>query len=242
MQSAITPIDVSQFLHLYDRPASEKSIKLSIGFNFHEYVAITRTLPTKGPTYPIFRPDRSPIRLGEGYWIIGVDDNNMVALVEAARLYDLSQSNLAEHLESLKFFYADPARHAHPSDRCICRAPTAKKITGKVVFHGDIWVRKDFRGQGLPKIMGRIARCVSFALWAPDFSVGLAGRWSVDKGVYDPQHCEPGGSILRLQEDNLVDDDWLLWRTGEELKTLVHRDRGELSVVAGLLPPHSSGT
>ncbi|WOH57624.1 hypothetical protein [Bradyrhizobium sp. BWC-3-1] len=240
MRSATNPIDVSHFLHLYDGPASEKNIKLSIGFDFNEYVMITRALPGKGPTYPIFRPDRSPIGLGQGYWIIGVDQNNAVALVEAARLYDLSHSNLAEHLESLKFFYADPAKHAHPDDRCICRAPTAEKITGKVAFHGDVWVRKDFRGQSLPKIMGRIVRCVSFALWAPDFAVGLAGGWSVDKGVYDPQHCEPGGSVLHLEEDHLVDDDWLLWRTGEELKNLVHHDRGELSIVPGLLPPYSS--
>ncbi|MCC8941488.1 hypothetical protein H8A99_34890 [Bradyrhizobium sp. Arg68] len=158
--------------------------------------------------------------------MIGLDKNNEVALVEAARLYDLSKSNFAEHLESLKVFYADPATHAHPQDRCTCTAPTAKKIAGKVAYHGDFWLRSDFRGQGMPEIMAGILRGVSFAMWTPDFLCGLAGRWVLDKGVlaqYGHAHHEPGGAILRLVEENIVDDDLLVWITGEELRDLVYR-------------------
>ncbi|WGR93388.1 hypothetical protein MTX26_26740 [Bradyrhizobium sp. ISRA443] len=226
MVSVVNPLQVSRFLQAYDAAAAQKGIKLSIGFDFHEYVSITRALPTKKPTYPNFRPDRSPIKLGEGYWMIGVDKNNEVALVEAARLYDLSQSNLAEHLESLKAFYADPNLHAHPQDRCTCRAPSAKKISGKVAYHGDFWLRKDFRGQGMPEIMAAVLRGVSFAMWRPDFVVGLAERWLLAKGVlaqYGHTHHEPGGSILHLVEEDIVDDDLLVWLTGEELESLVDR-------------------
>ncbi|MCK1542186.1 hypothetical protein IVB12_09430 [Bradyrhizobium sp. 179] len=222
MTALVNLLQVSRFLQFYDAAAAQKGIKLSIGFDFHEYVSITRKTPTKGRTYPIFRPDRSPIEPGDGYWVIGVDKNNEVALVEAARLYDLSHSNLAEHLESLKAFYADPTKHAHPQDRCTCTAPSARKITGKVVFHGDVWVRKDFRGQGIPKIMTGIVRGISFAMWAPDFIFGLAPRWSRDKGVYLTAHYEPGGSKLELIEENIVDDDWLIWLAGDELRGLVN--------------------
>ncbi|WP_063799923.1 hypothetical protein [Bradyrhizobium valentinum] len=221
MKRAVNPLQVSRFLQVYDQAAIRKGVKLSIGFDFHEYVSITGSIPTKGRTYPIFRPDRSPIKSGEGYWLVGVDKNDEVVLVEAARLYDLSNSNLAEHLETLRFFYAEPSKHAHPDDRCICRAPNARQITGKVVYHGDIWVRRDFRGQGMPKIMTGIMRGVSLAMWAPDFTCGLAGRWSVEKRVYDVSRCEPGGSILRLVAEGIVDDDWLSWTTGDELIRLV---------------------
>ncbi len=231
MINVVNHLNVSRFLHVYDAAAAQKGIKLSIGFDFHEYVSITRATPTKGATYPIFRPDRSSIASGEGYWVIGTDRNNEVALVEAARLYDLPHSNFAEHLESLKFFYADPSQQAHPQDSCICTALSARRITGKVAYHGDIWVRRDFRGRGMAKIMTGIARGVSFAMWAPDFVCGLAGRWSVDKDVYDTWHCEPGGSILRLVEENIVDDDWLLWATGAELRSFVDRQhRSEFDV------------
>ncbi|MCP3419865.1 hypothetical protein NLM16_37750 [Bradyrhizobium brasilense] len=158
--------------------------------------------------------------------MIGVDNNNEVALVEAARLYDLSHSNFAEHLQSLKAFYADPTIHAHPQDRCTCTAPTAKKISGKVAYHGDFWLRRDFRGLGMPKIMAAILRGVSFAMWAPDFVCGLAARWTLDKGVlaqYGHTHYEAGGSMLQLVKEDIVDDDLLVWLTGEELRSLVDR-------------------
>lgn len=231
---------ISRFLEVYDEVASQKGIKFLIGFNFHEYVSITQATPTKEQTYPTFRPDRSPIQSGQGYWIAGVDNNNKVAALEAARLYDLSRSNLAQHLQSLKLFCADPTIYAHPEDGCVCLAPSAKKITGKVAYHGDLWVRGDFRGHGLRNIITRIAHGVSFAMWAPDFLCALVARWTLDRGVDEMLHHEPGGSILRLVEDGISDDDWLSWLTGEELKSkLDRRNRTELLLAPTFSPAPS---
>lgn len=226
MTSAVTPLHVSRCLHIHDEAVARKGIELLVGFDFHEYVTITQTTPTKGPTYPNFRPDRSLINPGEGYWIAGVDGKNEIAILAAARLYVLPHSNFAEHLESLKAFYADPTIHAHPQDCCTCKAPSAKNITGKIAYHGDYWVRRDFRGKGLSEITARITHGLSFAMWAPDFLCALVARWSFDKGLvaqYGYEHHEPGGSMLRLVKDNVADDDWLIWRTGEELRSQFDR-------------------
>ncbi|UPK20591.1 hypothetical protein [Bradyrhizobium sp. 131] len=223
MKTLVNPLQVSRFLQKYDRAAVEKGLTVFVGFDFHEYVSITRATPTKDPTYPNFRPDRSPIKSGEGYWIKGHDENNKVAFLGAARLYDLSESNFAEHVESLKAFYAEPALHAHPQDRCSCSAPSAKKIVGKVAYHGDLWVREDLRGKGLPKIISGLQRGVSFCMWAPDFLCAFVARWLVDKGVSQMLHCEPGGSVLQLVGENISHDEWLVWLTGEELRSLVYQ-------------------
>ncbi|UFW71391.1 hypothetical protein [Bradyrhizobium sp. WU425] len=223
MKSSVNPLEVSRFLQRHEQAAIRKGIKLSIGFDFHEYVAITEATPTKGKTSPVFRPDRSPIKPGEGYWVVGFDKNNEVALVTAARLYNLYEGNLAEHLQSLRFFYADPTKHAHPQDSCICKAPSAGKITGKVAYHGDFWVRTDFRGQGMVAVTTGILLGASLAMWMPDFTCALAARWTVDRRVYDCPHCEPGGSILRLVTEGIEDDDWLFWRTGEEMIEQIDR-------------------
>jgi len=242
MKRLVNPLNVSRFLRGYDEAAAQKGIKLSIGFDFQKYVSITKALPTKPPTYPTFRPDRSLIKPGEGYWMIGLDKNDEVVLVQAARLFDLSHSNFAEHLESLKAFYADPATQAHPGDRCSCTAPTAKKINGKVAYHGDFWLRKDFRGQRMPEIMAAVLRGVSFSMWAPDFLVGLPERWLLTKGVlaqYGHLHCEPGGSVLHLVQENIVADDLFVWLTGEELEGLINRhERSEVALCWGVSALH----
>ncbi|MCK1578033.1 hypothetical protein IVB03_00195 [Bradyrhizobium sp. 168] len=222
MNSVVNPLHVSRFLQVYDTAAVQEGIRISIGFDFHKYLSIARATPTKGPTYPNFRPDRSRIKPGEGFWMVGVDKSNEVALLEAARLYDLSHTNFAEHLESLKAFYGDPTVHAHPLDRCACIAPSAKHITGKVAYLGDRWVRPDFRGRGFSKIMAGIARGVCFAMWTPDFVCGLVARKLVEKKVvYGYAHHELGGSILQLINEEIADDDCLVWQTGEELRNLV---------------------
>lgn len=221
MSRLLDPLHLSRFLRIYDDSASRMGIRVTVGFDFHEYVSITNSLSAKNKTYPNFQPDVSPIQTGDGYWIIGFGKNNDVALVGAARLYRLSQTNFAEHLESLKAFYANPSRDAHPQDRCLCTAPAARRISGKVAYHGDLWVRQDFRGQGMVKIATRIMRGVTFGMWDPDFLCSLAGRWSLDKKVYDPLHNEPGGAELHLVREDIVDNDWLFWLTGDELKELL---------------------
>lgn len=221
MSAEVNLLQVSRFLRVYDDAAAQEGIKISIGFDFNEYVTITQATLTKRKTYPTFRPDRSPIESGDGYWLIGVDENNDVVLTEAARLFDLRNSNFAELLESLKAFYAEPAIHAHPKDRCTCTAPSAKKITGKVAYQGDRWVRRDLRGQGVPKILTGIARGVSFAMWAPDFVCGLVAGRLLDKGsVHGYAHHERG-STLHLVEEDIMDDEWLTWLTDKELRSLV---------------------
>ncbi|WP_194389579.1 hypothetical protein [Bradyrhizobium sp. CCBAU 51765] len=92
------PLHVSRSIRVYDAMAAQKDINLLMGFDFHEYVSITQTTPTKGRTFPNFRPDRSTIRSGEGYWVVGLDRNNGVVLTNATRLYGLSSGNFAEHL------------------------------------------------------------------------------------------------------------------------------------------------
>ncbi|MGY3079521.1 hypothetical protein ACVWZZ_005929 [Bradyrhizobium sp. LM6.10] len=220
---AVVPFHVSRSIQIYDAVAAHNNISLLMGFDFQEYVSITQAAPTKGKTFPNFRPDRSTINSGDGYWVVGLDKKKDVVLTNATRLYDLSNSNFEEHLRSLRAFYIDPIAHAHPQDHCACIAPSAKKMTGKVAYNGDLWVRRDLRGQGVPKMIARITHSLSFAMWAPDFLCALVARWRVDNGLPHYRHHEPGGSILRLVKEGIAEDNWLVWITGEELKSEVHR-------------------
>ncbi|WP_456679852.1 hypothetical protein [Bradyrhizobium sp. USDA 3311] len=213
---------VSRTLQIHDDFLAEKGVKLRLGFDFDEFARISRTTPTKEPIEPNFRPDLSPINPGEGYWIMGLDNENAVGILAAQRLYDLSGSNLAEHFESLKAFYADPAVCANRYYRCTCRVASATTITGKVAYHGDYWIRSDFRGKGLSGTIAKVTHSLSFAMWAPDFLCALVERWALDKGLvlqYACAHHEGDVSILVEVEGEIMDYDyWLIWRTREELR------------------------
>ncbi|PBB98904.1 hypothetical protein [Mesorhizobium sp. WSM3862] len=213
-------LDTSRYIYLMDTRARKSGLKFKMGGNFEDYAEITTNIAGKSPTDPSFRPDCSRLDAGRAFWIVGEDQSGKVAHVQALRMDNLMATNLVRHLESLKGFYANPKSRAGSGSSCICRAPTAQKITGRVVYHGDIWLREDFRGQGLPRTFASIAFGLAWVKWSPDFIYALVHTWSIEKGVADQYgylHREAHGAILSLPDRRIEEDDWLIWLTRREL-------------------------
>ncbi|RWK94382.1 hypothetical protein [Mesorhizobium sp.] len=219
MNSKVTILGVAKHVCAAVELGRKSGLYITMGDDFEEYNRITSRLPGKPPTTPHFRPDCSDLQPRKAFWIIGRDREGSIAHVQAMRLDDLCNTSLAEHLGSLKACFADPDLQAGPSSSCSCSAPTARSITGLVAYHGDIWLRADFRGRGLAAFIGRIAFGLAWAKWSPDWIYALVAGWNIEKGVVDRygyQHCEYG-SVLRLPALGISHDDWLVWLTRHEL-------------------------
>ncbi|RWO86305.1 hypothetical protein [Mesorhizobium sp.] len=224
MSDYVTVFDASKYIALLDNTARRSGLLFRMGENFEEYADITDGIVGKARTDPNFRPDCSQLDAGRAFWIVGEDLSGKVAHVQALRVDDLTATNLARHLESLKAFYANPKSLAGSGSSCICRAPTAQRITRIVAYHGDIWLREDFRGQGLPRTFAGIAFGLAWVKWSPDFIYALVPTWSVEKGVADQYgylHGEANGAILSLPDRGIEEDDWLIWLTRGELSRLI---------------------
>lgn len=220
MQSNVTTLELSRCICAADELARKVGLHITMGDDFEEYVGITSRLPGKSPTYPSFRPDCSDLPPGKAFWIVGRDREGSVAHVQAMRLDHLSKTDVAEHLESLRAWFTDPILKAGPGSSSRCDAPTARSISGLVAYHGDIWLREDYRGRGLATFIGRIAFGLAWAKWAPDFIYALVADWHIERRVvhqYGYLHQEPHGSVLHLPAHGIVDDDWLVWLTRHEL-------------------------
>ncbi|MER9751754.1 hypothetical protein [Mesorhizobium sp. M0140] len=220
MQDKVTTLEVSKVICSAYELARKSGIHLEMGDDFEEYVRITGSLPGKSPTYPSFRPDCSDLLPGEAFWLIGRDRQDRVAHVQAMRLCDLTNTSLDEHLETLRAFFTDPDLKAGPGSSCSCYAQSAQRITGLVAYRGDLWLREDFRGRGLVALLARIAFGLAWAEWSPDVIYALVAGWNIQKGIADRNgyvHKEPYGAILRLPEQRISDDDWLVWLTREDM-------------------------
>ncbi|RVL72543.1 hypothetical protein CN140_33450 [Sinorhizobium meliloti] len=224
MHGNVTTLDVSKFICATDELARRSGLSITMGEDFGEYVRITSKLPGKRPTYPNFCPDCSDLLPGKAFWIVGRDREGTVAHVQAMRVDDLSDTNLAEHLESLKSCFKDPGLKAGQYSSCRCYAPSARGITGIVAYRGDLWLREDFRGRGLMSFIGHIAFGLAWAKWAPDFIYSLVADWYVAKGVLGRSgyvNREQHGSVLRLDAEGIDDDDWLLWMTRDQVLQMI---------------------
>ena len=225
-ENVATEIDVlnaSRYLQMFDIAACRAGLHISMGDDFSEYVEITKRIDGKTPTYPNFHPAHSRIGPGEGFWLIGEDDDRSIAHVQAVRLYDLDGTNLAEHLQSLRALYAEPETQAPKDASCRCASQGARTISGKVAYHGDLWLRKDFRKKRLARVLAGLVFGVALAKWQPDYIFALVPTWLKEKGIaseYGYIHHEAHGSVLNLPSANISDDDWLIWLSRDELAGL----------------------
>ena len=80
-------------------------------------------------------------------------------------------------------FYADPDAAFARGDRCEITTPIAEKISGRVVFSGAVWYRRDFRGKDLGAILPRISRAYAFTRWNSDFTIGMMGDAVIAGGL-----------------------------------------------------------
>ncbi|MER9895802.1 hypothetical protein NKJ40_27835 [Mesorhizobium sp. M0119] len=226
MNNGLTSLDVSRYISILDELAIRSGLHFTMGDDLEEYLNITTKIAGKSPTYPNFRPDCSRLEPGRAFWIAAQDQSGQVAHVQALRVDDLTTTNLAEHLESLKACYADPKSLAGPGSSCACYAPAARDIAGIVAYHGDLWLRDDFRGQGFSSTLAGIAFGLAWAKWSPDFIYAFVSTWIIEKGVADRYgylHREPRGSVLSLPDRGIEDDEWLVWLSRSELSELIKR-------------------
>ena len=113
---------------------------------------------------------------------------------QAARLYEWPNTSFFYEAESLRLFYADPARSKQANEKCVVTAPSTKFVSGNVVFSGGGWYRRDYRKLSL--------------------SVHLAAHFAracvrpMEFGLHDQHHGREGhqgrhGGALRLHQRRL---------------------------------------
>ncbi len=175
---------LGRFLLLADRAARDRGVYLSLEDDFDALLALNEANRAHWhPLAPSFHPRCSAIDGDNGFWILGRNEDGEAVLTQVVRYYPLNDTSLADELRTLRFFYADPARHAQRGERCEVSAPTAARIRGRVVNSGGTWFRPDYRGRGLASIVPRMARAIALSRWDTDFAFSLVLRRLAEKGA-----------------------------------------------------------
>ena len=172
-------------------------IELETGTDFEEYREI---LAYGRPNHTLGAPfDPMLHQLGgkQALWIVGRDENGEIMHTQALRLIALGDECLGGFLRRA-FHEFPPSGLNIDLERSKYRAgPGAKRITGNVVYHGEVWLggtSGEFRATGLSGILGRFAFLTAIRTWAPDFVFGFIPKTVAHKGFVERQgymHAEP---------------------------------------------------
>lgn len=162
--------------------------------------------------------------LGPGNFMsLLVMDGERVVSAQGARLDLLGQMNLAAWWQQQqKRIYVDPYPNQSPA---LGRehSPDASLITGRVVYHGNMWLLSDMRGKRLAQPICRLGQILAALQWQPDYIYCFIEARLVAKGFAAHQgyaHISPAGTHWLRAPEHIHGDDYLCWNRMSDLQHL----------------------
>jgi len=152
------------------------------------------------------------------FWIGAWDSHGEPVSVQAAKLEDLKDRSLGEFWQQQqRRMFVDPSPSAQLGED---HAHDAFFMRGRIVYHGNLWLRRDARGQGLAEGLTQLGFLVSFLKWSPDYLYGLMAARNAEKGFgirVGYRRFVPRGTHWIAPPGHIRPDDWLVYATRQDL-------------------------
>ena len=155
------------------------------------------------------------------FWIGAWDRDGEPVSVQAAKVEDLQDRSLGQHWQQQqRRLFVDP----YPGTELgLDHAHDAFFIRGLIVYHGNLWLRRDARGQGLAEDLTQLGFLISLLKWSPDYLYGLMAARNALKGFglrVGYRRFVPRGTHWVSAPGHIRADDWLVYSTRNDLVTL----------------------
>ncbi|HXZ00636.1 MAG TPA: hypothetical protein VEI03_11590 [Stellaceae bacterium] len=202
-----------------DAAAREWGLRLRLRSDFDALMELNRENRDSWPPLPpICDPKHSDLRSDSAFWLDGLDYRGETVVTEFARFFDFKNTNVVDEIRSLRVYYEHPEPHLAAGERVEIDAPAAKVVRGRTMYGGAIWVRPDWRRNGLTRIISHICAAYGHTRWNTEFTWGFMEPRMHARGLsraYGP-HAAAEGLLVRLPFRGDLPT-VLLWMTTEAL-------------------------
>lgn len=168
-----------------DLAARSVGVRLSVSSDFEELAHVNQINRADWyPLMPNFDIAGSTLDPERSFWVKGIDDHGDVVLTYCVRLYILNNTTLKDEVESLRFYYDAPQAAFAAGVSTEATAPIAQDISGRISYSGTLWVRSDFRGSGLGRLIPPLSRALALTRWYPSHHVCFVSRGLIERGMH----------------------------------------------------------
>jgi hypothetical protein len=188
--------------------------------DFDHFRDVVEAIPGRGAITPVFDPRHCDIDAENGFWIKGTDDGGKVVHVQAFRFDDLTGSTLAEHWQTIPAAFGPAGLPIDLEKSNFHTAPASHEITGRVCYHGEVWIDPKFRNMRIAATLATFAQLLAVTRFMPDYNYGFIPPHLVKRG-YPARigylHLHPWAPSWHVCGREEPYDDYLVWVTGQEL-------------------------
>ncbi len=218
---------ISEIISLL-RDVQNQSQGMRIGFeqDFRQLLEVIETNPDRKELSPMFDPRYCDIDATNGFWIKGTNSDGEIVHLQAVRFNDLSGTTLSQHWQANQTLYRPPGVNADFENSAFDNAPASHEITGRVCYHGELWIHKEFRGRHLASRLANLAMLLANVRFNPDFIYCLIAPEVIRTGLsvrHGYLHMHPHGLRWNVSSDEETHNEYLVWMTGQELEQLMMR-------------------
>ncbi|MFY0680854.1 MAG: hypothetical protein JXR13_09805 [Thalassovita sp.] len=219
--------DGSRYLSETINVLKSHHLDVTVGDDFEEYARIVEKGRPEQPLGPPFDPQRQFLPKARGIWAVGRNPKGEVVHTQAMRLLDLYDQTLARYMSARFGEFPPGGVGINLEDSWFRPGPGAKEITGRAVYHGEMWLKDDsaYRGRGLIDVLSRFAFLTSMLHWQPDYLFGFMLRSIARRGLADREgymHTDPYCLSWQIDGRNEPIDCNMVWMAVEDLRHVMH--------------------
>jgi len=218
----INELKVVRFLTAQEERAKAAGVSIEMSTDFAELQQLVDGLEGREPLSPIFDWRKCDVGGENAFWIRGLNDKGDCVLLQAARIDDLGNKTLAQHIAENRDLIHTPYFKADTKNSTFDACYHLERITGRVVYAGETWIAPNgsYRGGGLASVCSGYAFGLSLLRWRPDYMFGTATHALMVRGIaakYGYYHQHPKGIRWKRRDGDGVVDEWVVWMDLKDL-------------------------
>jgi hypothetical protein len=218
------PLAAARAIAIVDSTLMKRGFTASLDTDFSAFSSLRRKLRSGEAVSPVFDPQVSAITSKKAFWMSLTDTNGEVVALQAFRA-DHAEPTLADwalgwmigvYLKRSELIV--PQVIEPPSDSI------AHKLSGTVVYHGELWLKREVRGEQILEPFARLGMLSSYIRWRPKAIWALSSgkvAYYANTSRWGYAYQERGFMRWQFQPEGACQSEWLSVADRDSLERLI---------------------
>jgi hypothetical protein len=220
----VDPLAAARAIGVVDGSLMKRGFTARFETDFGVFSALRRKLRSGEPESPVFDPQATAITAKTAFWMSLTDAQGEVVALQAFRA-DHAEPTLADWaLGWMIGVYLKRSELVVPQSIEPPATSIAHKLSGTVVYHGELWLKREVRGDQILEPFARLGMLSAYIRWRPKAIWGLSSgkiAYFANTNRWGYAYQERGFMRWQFQPDGACQSEWLSVADRDSLERLI---------------------